>query len=375
MDCYILGGIIQGAIVVYNPDYVPERWQATLLTMGSSVFVSAFNIYAAKHLPLAEGLFATFHVFAFIPVIAIMWTMAPDKKTAAEVFTQFTDNGAGWPSMPLSVMVGQVSTMFVVLGSDSVAHLAEEIENAGVIVPKAMLWSFLLNMPFTFVLLVTYLFVMTDIGAALASDTGYPFIYIFETVTGTRGGTLALTIILLILLMMITISALASSSRQTWAFARDRGLPFSHWLSRVHPRMKIPHNAIWQTCMYTFVLSLINVGSTVAFNAVLSLSSSALMGTYLLSIGCVAQRRVRDPESLPRARWSLGRAGLPINCVALTYATWCFFWSFWPNEYRVNEVNFNWASVLFVGVMGLAAALYIFYAKRFYEGPVVKVKW
>jgi amino acid transporter len=28
--------------------------------------------------------------------------------------------------------------MFVVLGQDSVAHMAEEVENAGAIVPKAM---------------------------------------------------------------------------------------------------------------------------------------------------------------------------------------------------------------------------------------------
>ena len=49
----------------------------------------------------------------------------------------------------------QVSSMFVVLGSDSVAHMAEEIEDAGVVVPKAMVWSFLLNVPFTFLLLVT----------------------------------------------------------------------------------------------------------------------------------------------------------------------------------------------------------------------------
>lgn len=116
VDCYILGGIIQGAIVVSNPEYVPERWQATLLIMASSIFISLFNIYAAKHLPLAEGLFATFHVLAFVPVIAIMWALAPEKNTAKEVFAQFTDNGAGWPAMPLTVMVGQVSTMFVVLG-------------------------------------------------------------------------------------------------------------------------------------------------------------------------------------------------------------------------------------------------------------------
>lgn len=49
----------------------------------------------------------------------------------------------------------QVSSMFVVIGQDSVAHMAEEVGNASTVVPQAMVVSFLFNMPFTFVLLIT----------------------------------------------------------------------------------------------------------------------------------------------------------------------------------------------------------------------------
>jgi amino acid transporter len=38
----------------------------------------------------------------------------------------------------LLTILPKVSSMFVVLGQDSVAHMAEEVENAGTIVPKAM---------------------------------------------------------------------------------------------------------------------------------------------------------------------------------------------------------------------------------------------
>ena len=76
---------------------------------------------------------------------------------------------------------------------------------------------------------------------------------------------------------------------------------------------------------------------------------------------------------LPKCRWSLGRAGLPVNVVALVYSCWCFVWSFFPNAYEVTPVNFNWACVLFVGLMGFATLMYIFHARHAYEGPVVKV--
>jgi choline transport protein len=88
--------------------------------------------------------------------------------------------------------------------------------------------------------------------------------------------------------------------------------------------------------------------------------------------GCVTYRRLYNLP-LPKCRWSLGRAGLPVNIIALVYSCWCFIWSFFPNAYEVTPVNFNWACVLFVGLMGFATLMYIFHARHAYEGPVVKV--
>jgi choline transport protein len=132
-------------------------------------------------------------------------------------------------------------------------------------------------------------------------------------------------------------------------------------------------NSIIFTCAFTTVMSLINIGSTVAFNAMLSLSTVALMATYVISVGCVTLKRLRH-ESLPDSRWSLGRWGLPINITAFMYAIWAFFWSFWPNSMQVTAVNFNWACVLFVGLMGISGVLYVVHARKVYEGPVVKVE-
>ena len=111
--------------------------------------------------------------------------------------------------------------------------MAEEVEDAGRIVPRSMVWSFILNIPFTFGMVISYLFCIPDIGDALGDPTGYPFIYVFRQATGSQGGTTGMTVVILFLLMMITISSMASTSRQTFAFARDNGLPFSSWLGAV----------------------------------------------------------------------------------------------------------------------------------------------
>ena len=155
--------------------------------------------------------------------------------------------------------------------------------------------------------------------------------------------------------------------------SRDNGLPFSNWIKRVNKYSKVPVNAILLTASYTIALSLLNIGSTVAINIALSLSTVALMATYIFSISCVTLRRLRK-QSLPYARWSLGRWGLTINCIALVYSIWSFFWSMWPSQYHITPATFNWSPVLFVCLMALACVLYFSDTKRRYEGPVVSVQ-
>lgn len=115
-----------------------------------------------------------------------------------------------------------------------------------------------------FVMLATYCFCLTDVQAALGSRSGFPYIYVFQTGTGSISGAVGLTSIILILGIAGATSFFASTSRQTFAFARDKGLPAYKWIGKVHPRWMIPLNAVFVTYVFTILLSLINLGSTIA---------------------------------------------------------------------------------------------------------------
>ena len=190
----------------------------------------------------------------------------------------------------------------------------------------------------------------------------------------STSGVNALTILLLILVIASNISFNASTSRQTFAFARDKGFPFAKWISHVDPKKQIPANAVTLSCLITALLSLISLGSTIAFNAIISLQVVALMLTYFTSISCVLYRRLYHPELLPPARWSLGRLGVPMNIIGLAYALFVFFWSFWPNTTPVDLEKFNWSVVIFVGVAVLILVMYWVQGVKVYDGPVTHVK-
>ena len=117
VDSFIVGEVILGMITINDPSFVPQKWQATLLIIATVLALAAFNFLAGKRLADAENVFFAFHLLAFLPVIVTLLALTPEKQTAKAVFTQFTDNGAGWSSMGLTVMVGQVSCIFVVLGN------------------------------------------------------------------------------------------------------------------------------------------------------------------------------------------------------------------------------------------------------------------
>lgn len=250
--------------------------------------------------------------------------------------------------------------------------MSEEVRDAGRYVPIAMVWSYTSNGLIALILLVTYLFSIDSVTSALADPSGYPFLYVFQTALPTSGVN-ALTILILILVITSNIDYNASTSRQTFAFARDHGLPFPRWIGAVDTRRKIPTNAVLLSCLITALLALINLGSDAALNAIISVQVAALMLTYSVSISCVLYRRVAYPEPLLPARWSLGRWGLPVNVAGLAYVLFAFFWSFWPNAVPVARDSFNWSVVIFAGVLVVALVMYAVRGRTVYVGPVVQV--
>ncbi|KAM0715990.1 hypothetical protein Q7P37_008504 [Cladosporium fusiforme] len=395
IECYAISDIIQAVILVNEPTYLATRWRGTLLTMAAALLSSGLNIILASHLSWCEGIFATFHFFAFVPVLVALLIIAP-KRSAADVFLHFEQTGTGWSTTTVALFVGQVSNLFVMLGSDGVAHLAEEIEDAGkklrapvdtkmharnhadqiitgVVLPQSMLWSYYINAPLTLAMAAVYCFSVTSIPKVLESPM--PFVIVFQDAFQEARPTIAFAAVVLVLVLVVATSSLAATSRQIFAFARDKGLPHSTWLATVDRCFDVPVNAILLTLVFACCMSLINLGSKVAFEAMLSLATVALMSTYLISIGCVLLKRIRG-EPLPSTRWSLGRYGLAVNAIAVAYTCWStygidqFFWAFWPSTYNVSGSTFNWVGPLFILFLGCALLTYHLHAKYEYEGPV-----
>ena len=74
------------------------------------------------------------------------------------------------------------------------------------------------------------LFCIGSLDDTLNADVPYLALYVN---TGSTGVAMMLTIVLLLLIFSGNITTLATVSRELWAFSRDRGFPFSRWISHV----------------------------------------------------------------------------------------------------------------------------------------------
>jgi choline transport protein len=123
----------------------------------------------------------------------------------------------------------------------------------------------------------------------------------------------------------------------------------------------------------TAILSLINLGSTVAIQAVASLSASMLLTSYMVSISTLLLRRYTGPN-LPTRRWSLGRWGAVVNIVALCFLSVFWIFSFFPPTAVVTTTTMNWNSLMFAIIVVVALVYYLLKARHEYVGPVMLVK-
>lgn len=112
---FLTGTIIQALLVVNYPDYEPKRWQGTLLVFAMVIVLCVVNIWASNIWAQIQNGLLILHIVVFLAVIITLWVLAPHQSAKA-VFTEFTNSG-GWPTMGLSLMVGQITALYAMLGT------------------------------------------------------------------------------------------------------------------------------------------------------------------------------------------------------------------------------------------------------------------
>jgi choline transport protein len=299
-----------------------------------------------------------------------------DKADNKAVWQTFV-NAGGWPNDGVSFCLGFLTPAFALFGVDAIVHMSEETKDAALNIPRAMVGSIAINGICGFAYIVTVLYSVADIDAVLSNGaaTGFPIIEVFHQATRNPSAATAMMCGPILIFCMAVFGVTASTGRHTWAFARGKGLPFSRFLSVLTEWNKTPTRAILVNYIVTCLLSLVNIGSTVAFNGLLSLATIGIYSSYALPILVFAIRHHSKTNPIRFGPWRMPKIlGMIANWAALAFCIFLVLFLPFPPVLPVTAVNMNWASVVFIGVMGFAVGNWFFRGKGRFVGPVTEVE-
>lgn len=117
------------------------------------------------------------------------------------------------------------------------------------------------------------------------------------------------------------------------------------------------------------LLTLINIGSTTAFYAIISLSTLSLYISYIVPIALLLIRKLegRHPSYGP---FRLGRWGIPINMFAIAYGLYIVVWLSFPVMLPVTSATMNYASPLWFAGFLFALANWFISGRKHFRVPL-----
>ncbi|KAK5131441.1 hypothetical protein LTR08_000905 [Meristemomyces frigidus] len=358
--------LIVGIIALYNANYEPQAWHQFLIYIGYNLAAWLINAFGNPVLPYINKGAITWSISGFVIIcITVLACSSPNYSSGDTVYREFI-NEVGWPD-GISWLLGLLQGGFGLTGFDATAHMIEEIPNATVEGPKIMIYCVAIGTFTGFIFLSCLLFVSGPLELVISSPVG-PLGQILFNATGSRAGTVCLLMFPLVCLLFAATAIMTTSSRMTYAFARDRGLPFSKFFARVHPKLDVPLEALGLTNVVVLIFGCIFLGSSSAFNAITSASVVALGLSYGIPvfINVVRGRRMLPPtRAFILPEWFAWIANLiGIAYVLLTTVLFVF-----PPKLPVTGTNMNYCIVAFAVVLIISVTQWFVDGRNNYHGP------
>lgn len=353
--------LLSGTISMYHPDWSANDWQ--LLLIFYAICLASFVIctFGNRFLPMIDTICAAWTAISIL-IIMIALSVKADvgRHDASYSLGHYDTSLSGWGGFTFFIGLLPAAYCFSAVGM--ISSMAEECSNAVVKVPQAISLCVPVGGIAGLFFIIPICVTLPPLEDILLAPAAQALPYIFQQVMGSPGGGLGLIFLVLAITLFCSISITVAASRTTYAFARDEALPLSKLWAKVNSRLGVP---VWSLVLVTIVqmlLGLINLGSSSAFTAFVSVGVVALAISYAIPIGASVFHKRQEVNN---AKFNCGPIlGLVVNIIALLWIAFELVLFCMPTVLPVTAVSMNYAAVVFVGFMAISAVWYGIYARK-----------
>lgn len=373
--------LIAGAVGMYHPSYTMDSWTLLLIFYAICLGTLVICAFGNRFLPMVDTFCAAWTLASiFIILIALSVSADAGRHSASYALGHYDKSFAGWGGFTFFIGLLPAAYTFSAIGM--ISAMAEECDSPAVKVPRAIALCVPVGGIAGLFFIIPICVTLPPLADILDAPAAQALPFIFNVVMGSPGGGLGLTFLVLVITLFCSISITVAASRCTWAFARDHAIPFSGLFATINTSLGVP---LWSLVLVTVVqmlLGLINLGSSSAFTAFVSVGVIALAVSYAMPIALSLMHGRREVAT---AQWTLGKwVGTTVNVVAVAWIAFELVLFSMPTALPVTSVSMNYAyvargfcvvveccadafwdrSVVFVGFMALSACFYLVYARK-----------
>ncbi|XP_022150570.1 amino-acid permease BAT1 homolog [Momordica charantia] len=380
---YSLAQLIQVIVLLStggknNGGYEASKY-VVILFHGAILLVHAImNSLPISWLSFFGQFAAAWNFIGVILLTILVPLVATERASPKFVFTHFnTDNGEGINSRLYIFVLGLLMSQYTLTGYDASAHMTEETKEADKNGPRGIISSIGISIVVGWCYILGITFAVTSIPNLLDENNdagGYAIAEIFYQAFKSRygsgvGGIICLGVVA-IAIFFCGMSSVTSNSRMAYAFSRDGAMPFSSLWHKVNQN-EVPINAVWLSAFISFCMALTSLGSTVAFNAMVSIATIGLYIAYALPIFF---RVTLAKRSFVPGPFNLGRYGIFVGWVAVLWvATISILFSL-PVEYPVTNETLNYTPVAVGCLLIVTVSVWVVRARHWFKGPVTNIQ-
>ncbi|SCU86947.1 LANO_0C09648g1_1 [Lachancea nothofagi CBS 11611] len=372
---------ILGVHSLLNPDYQLKHWHIFITYEILNVLLTFINCWSVI-LPLLSQFGLYMSVLTYLITFIISMVCRSNNTDIAwpksnEVFGEFR-NTTGWSSSAMAFIVGLINPLWAYAGIDSATHMVDEVgyKQSRKLVPRAIISTILIGFVTSFTYAIGMFFCITD--AEKVTESILPILEIYYQATGNRNLSVFMQCCCILTGITCGIASVTWQSRILWSCGRDfsklsEERPMSRkvmgFFGMVNPQLKAPLNSHLFSQLLVAVIGCIFMGSSTAFNAIITACITLLLLTY--AIPCTILFFVGKASFYSRIRKELASLGVstkgfPVtskfgyipNTLTICWALFCLIFLSFPYNLPVDSASMNYVSVVY-GAVGLLVGIIV----------------